>query len=99
MMCKGKICIGIVQIAQKNGASAREHSSAAVAGGCRELATAELWLTSDSRRRPRMRFVGGIGPGIAPAAAVAGEVLAAVGAAVGALSKMQALILLVLPRM
>ena len=59
--------------AQKNGASAREHSSAAVAGGCRELATAELWLTSDSRRRPRMLCAGVIGPGISPAAAVAGH--------------------------
>ena len=63
---------GLASSAQKNGASAREHSSAAVAGGCRELATAELWLTSDSRRRPRLACVGAIRRGISPAAAVAG---------------------------
>ena len=59
---------------RRQGSAVRgEHSSAAVGGGCRELATAELWLTSDSRRRPRLACAGVIGPGISPAAAVAGH--------------------------
>ena len=58
---------------------ALENTSAAVAGGCRELATAELWLTSDSRRRHRLACVGAIGRGISPAAAVAGGPLPVAG--------------------